>query len=151
MGFDIGIYGHLLGGISYFTEKRDITSWIRIEPKDYTLKPGESKSFKLIIRIPENAEPGLYGAISEDANMVGHSGERRAYIRFKDADAAAVKGGGSLAWTAFRIPVSVKVLGKPVKPSPLAEIADTIKSNIMIIVLLAIIVALLLILLRRRR
>lgn len=130
-------------------EKMDITSWIGIEPKDYALKPGESKSFKLIIKIPENAEPGLYGAISEDANMVGHSGERRTYIRFKDADAAAVKGGGSVAWTAFRIPVSVKVLGKPVQPNPLTSVIT--QKNIKMIALIAIIIMLLIAVMLRRR
>lgn len=130
-------------------EKMDITSWIKIEPKNYTLKPGESKSFTLIINISSNAEPGLYGATSEDANIVGHSGERRTYIRFKDADAEAVKaGGGAVAWTALRIPVSVKVLGKPVKPSPFEGIAETIKSNIIPIALFAIIIVLLVIVLR---
>lgn len=133
-------------------EKMNITSWIEIEPKDYTLKPDESKSFRLIIKIPSTAEQGLYGATSEDANVKGHYGERRTYIRFKDADAEAVRAGvGSVVWTGFRIPVSVNVLGTPEKPSPFEGITDAIKSNILSIALLAVIVVLLVILLRRRK
>jgi len=150
----IGYWGVFYKAVEGDNEKMNITSWIEIEPKDYTLKPGESKSFKLIIRIPENAEPGLYGAISEDANIVGHSGERRTYIRFKDADvAAAVKGEGSVAWTAFRIPVSVKVLGEPLQPKPPAPVIKLTQENITAIALIAIIIIMLLIvvMLRRRR
>ena len=125
----------------------NITSWIEIEPTDYTLKPGESKDFIVRIRIPKNAEPGLYGATSSGAAVLGHYDERRTYIRFSDADASVVETGGQGVWSALRIPVSVKVLGKP---SPLAPIIKGIKTNITVIILLAVIIILLVVLLRRK-
>ena len=126
----------------------NITSWIEIEPTDYTLKPGESKDFIIRIRIPKNAEPGLYGATSPGAAVLGHYDERRTYTRFKDADASAVEAGGQGVWSALRIPVSVNVLGKP---SPLAPIIKGIKANITVIILLAVVIILLVLLLRRKR
>lgn len=133
------------------TEKMDITDLIAITPSNYTLKYDESKTFTVTIRIPKYIEPGLYGATSEDANMKGHSDERRSYIRFKDADASTVGAGGVAAWTGFRIPVSVKVLGKPVQPNPLEPIIKMIQANIMVIILLAIIVILIAVMLRRKK
>ena len=126
----------------------NITSWIEIEPTDYTLKPGESKDFIIRIRIPKNAEPGLYGATSPGAAVLGHYDERRTYVRFKDADASVVEAGGQGVWSALRIPVSVEVLGKP---STLAPIIKGIKENVTTIMLLSVIIILLVVLLRRKR
>lgn len=130
-------------------EKMDITSWIMITPANYTLKPGEAKIFTVRITIPRNAKPGLYGATSEDADMEGHSGERRTYIIFEDADASAAgAGGGSAVQSGMLIPVSVKVLAEP---NPLIPIIRGIEGNIISIVLVAIIIILLAVLLRLRK
>ena len=67
--------------------RMDITSWITIEPKDFTIKQGETKVFTVEVKIPRDAELGLWGATSEEAAKEGHSGERRTYIVFKDAPA----------------------------------------------------------------
>ncbi len=134
------------------SEKMDITSWIEVKPKDYTIKTGEAKHFMLIINVPSDASLGLWGATSEDAGIAGHAAQRRTYIEFKDADAeAVVQGAGSTTYTGIRIPVSVNVLGTPEKPSPFEGITDTLKSNILSIAMLAVIVVLLVILLRRRK
>jgi hypothetical protein len=91
--------------------RMDITSWIEVTPKEYTIKDGEAKEFQLIIKVPPNAEPGLlYGATSEDAAIPGHVDQRRTYIEFVDGDAEAVKAGGVATMSGIRIPVSVKVL-----------------------------------------
>ena len=140
-------YKHIKGD----TEKMNITSWIAIEPNDYTLKEGESKTFTVTIKIPENAKLGLYGVVSPDASAVGYGHLRRIYLKFTDADASAVNAGGSVVWTGFRIPVSINVLGVPVKPSPFEGITETIKSNIITIALFAVIIVLLTVLLRRRK
>src|SRR3989338_9938735 len=60
-------------------EKMDITSWITIKPKDFIIKQGEKKVFTVEVKIPRNAEPGLWGATSEEAGQEGHSDERRTY------------------------------------------------------------------------
>ncbi|MFA6397747.1 MAG: hypothetical protein WDK96_02785 [Candidatus Paceibacterota bacterium] len=113
------------------SEKMDITSWITIEPKDFTIKEGEKQVFAVEIKIPRNAEPGLWGATSEEAGKEGHSDERRTYLIFKDAPA------GGNVYSGLLIPISVKIL-----PSinPLTPIINFIKQNIMVIVLSIIII-----------
>jgi hypothetical protein len=133
------------------SEKMDITSWIEVKPNEYTIKNGEAKHFQLIIKVPSDASPGLYGATSEDAGIPGHVEQRRTYIEFKDGDAEAAKAGGVATMTGIRIPVSVNVLGTPVKPSPFEGIADAIKSNIITIALFVVIIALLVIISRLRK
>ena len=129
-------------------EKMDIRSWITINPTNYRLEKNESKTFTVTIKIPEDAEPGLYGAISEDAGLPGHSAERRTYIVFEDANTTAViEGKGSVAYSGLLIPISVNVLGKP---SPLTPIIKGIKANITVIILLAVIIILFVLLLRRK-
>lgn len=132
------------------SEKMNITSWIEVTPKDYTIKNGEAKHFQLIITVPSDASPELWGATSEDAGIPGHVEERRTYIEFKDGDAESAKAGGVTTMTGIRIPVSVNVLGVPAKPSPLAGLAETVKSNIITISLLAVIVVLLIIINKRK-
>ena len=128
--------------------KMNITSWITIEPKNYTLKQNETKEFTITITIPKNAEPGLYGVNSTDAKIPGHWYQRRTWIQFKDTDAStSLSAGGVAVYTGFKIPVSVKVLGKP---NPLAPIIKGIKANITVIILLAVILILLVVLLRRK-
>jgi hypothetical protein len=133
------------------SEKMNITSWIEVTPKDYTIKTGEAKHFQLIITVPSDASPGLCGATSEDAAIPGHVDQRRTYIEFTDGDAEAAKAGGVATRTGIRIPISVNVLGTPEKPSPFEGITDTLKANILSIAMLAVIVVLLVILLRRRK
>lgn len=91
--------------------KMDITDWITITPPNYILKSGEVKSFTITISIPD-VSPGLYGATSPDADMEGHSDERRTYIVFEDVDASAADAGASAVKSGMLIPVSVKVLEK---------------------------------------
>lgn len=91
--------------------KMDITDWITITPPNYILKSGEVKSFTITISIPD-VSPGLYGATSPDADMEGHSDERRTYIIFEDVDASAADAGASTVKSGMLIPVSVKILEK---------------------------------------
>lgn len=91
-------------------KKMDITDWITITPPNYILKSGEVKSFTITISIPADVSPGLYGATSPDADMEGHSDERRTYIVFEDADTSATDAGASAVKSGMLIPVSVKVL-----------------------------------------
>lgn len=123
-------------------EKMDITSWITIEPKDYTIKQGETKVFAVTVKIPRNAGPGLWGATSEEAGKEGHSGERRTYVVFKDTPA------GGNVYSGLLIPISVKVLPSP---NPLAPVINFIKQNIMIIVFSIVIIVLLAMLLLKKR
>ncbi len=123
--------------------KMDITSWITIEPKDFTIKQGEIKVFTVKVKIPGNAEPGLWGATSQEAGKEGHSGERRTYIVFKDAPA------DGNVYSGLLIPISVKVLPSPNLLAPVINFAAqniiTIALSIVIIVLLA------MLLLKRKR
>lgn len=118
-------------------EKMDITSWIMITPANYTLKPSETKIFIVRISIPRNAKQGLYGATSEDADMEGHSGERRTYTIFEDADASAAGAGGSAVQSGMLIPVSVKVLERE---SSFDVVKEAVKKNNMLILLCVIII-----------
>jgi len=123
-------------------DRMDITSWITIEPKDYTIKEGETKVFTVKVKIPGNAGPGLWGATSEEAAKEGHSGERRTYIIFKDA----ITGGN--VYSGLLLPISVKVLKSP---NPLAPALNFVKQNIVAIVLSIVIIVLLAALLLKRR
>ena len=123
-------------------DRMDITSWITIEPKDYTIKQEEIKAFTVKVKIPGDARPGLRGATSEEAGKEGHSAERRTYIVFKDALA------GGNVYSGLLIPISVKVLKSP---NPLAPVINFVKQNIMTIALSIIIIVLLAMLLLKRR
>jgi hypothetical protein len=104
--------------------KMDIRSWITITPENYTLAEGEVKTFTVEIRIPHDAESGLYGATSPEAGLIGHSDDRRTYILYEDADATAVMTGENVAYTGLLIPVSVIVLSKP---TPTPQVTPSIK------------------------
>lgn len=123
-------------------EKMDITPWITIEPKDFTIKQGETKSFTVNVKIPKEVGPGLWGATSEDAGKEGHSSERRTYIIFKDA----ITDGN--VYSGLLIPVSVKVL-----PSQnlLLPIINFVKQNLMTIALSIVIIVLLAMQLLRKK
>jgi hypothetical protein len=123
-------------------DKMDITSWITFEPKDYSVKEGESKVFIIRVKIPKDAGPGLWGAISEEAGMGGHSSERRTYITFKDT----ITGGN--VYSGLLLPVSVNILPSP---NPLAPVINFVKKNIMTVVLSIVIIVLLAMQLLRRK
>jgi len=123
-------------------DRMDITSWITIEPKDYTIKEGENKVFTVKVKIPGNAGLGLWGATSEEAAKEGHSGERRTYIIFKDAI------GEGNVYSGLLLPISVKVLKSP---NPLAPVINFIEQNIMTIALSIVIIVLLVIILLKKR
>lgn len=122
--------------------RMDITSWITIEPKDFTIKQGEVKIFTVQVKIPKNAEPGLWGATSEEAAKEGHSGERRTYVVFKDAS------GGGNVYSGLLLPISVKVLASK---NPLAPVLNFVTQNIMTIALFIVIIVLLAMLLLKKR
>ena len=122
--------------------KMDITSWIEIEPKDYTIKEGETKVFNVKVKIPKDAGSGLWGATSEEAGKPGHSAERRTYIVFKDA----IIGGN--VYSGLLLPTAVNVLPSP---NPFVPVINFVKQNIMTIALIAVILVLLAMLLLRRR
>jgi hypothetical protein len=147
-------------------ERMDITSWITIEPEEYTIREGESLVFTVRVNIPADAAPGVWGATNAEACQTGHSAERRTYIIYKDA----VSGGN--VYTGMVIPVLVTVLGEespppeetsspapaetslpkpPENPGSTSSALDLIKDNIIVIVLGVIIVILLVVLLTRRR
>ena len=123
-------------------DRTNITSWLTIEPKDYTIKQGETKVFTVKVKIPKDAGQGLWGATSEEAGKEGHSGERRTYIVFKDA----ITGGN--VYSGLLLPISIKVLPSP---NPLAPVINFVKQNIMTIALSIVIIVLLAMLLLRRR
>ena len=116
------------------SDRMDITSWVTIEPKDFLIKQGETKTFTVKVKVPRNAELGLWGATSEEAGKEGHSNERRTYIIFKDA------AGGGNVYSGLLIPVSVKVTESPNIWEP---IINFIMQNIIIIVLSIVILILL--------
>jgi hypothetical protein len=123
-------------------DRMDITPWISIDPNEYVIRQGESILFNVTIAIPQDASPGLWGAISEDAGETGHSDERRTYLIFKDT----VSGGN--VYSGLLIPVSVKVLGKP---NPAAPLIDFVRGNIAITVLIIVVIVLAAVLFRKRR
>ena len=123
-------------------DRMDITSWITIEPKDYTIKQGETRVFTVKVKIPGNAGLGLWGATSEEAAKEGHSGERRTYIVFKDAI------GEGNVYSGLLLPISVKVLKSP---NPLAPALNFVEQNIMTIALFIVIIVLLAMLLLKKR
>jgi hypothetical protein len=123
-------------------EKMDITSWISIEPKEYTLAQGQSQTFTIHIKVPNDATPGLWGATSIDAGQSGHSAERRTYILFKDV----ITGGN--VYSGILIPVSVQVLGKA---NPFIPIISFVQDHLIVIILVVIIVILLVLLIPRMR
>ncbi|KAF5430984.1 hypothetical protein C5S36_11665 [Candidatus Methanophagaceae archaeon] len=125
----------------------NITNWLEVIPEDYTLKAGEEKAFSVRISIPKDAKPGLYGATSEYAGMEGHSGERRTYILFEDASAAA-GAGDSTVYTGLMIPVSVNVLAVQ---NPFTLITRGLKENKHLVALVAIAVILIVVLWRKKR
>src|SRR3989338_8249301 len=88
-------------------DRMDITSWVTIEPKDFTIKQKETKTFTVKVKVPRNAELGLWGATSEEAGKEGHSNEIRTYIIFKDAPA------GGNVYSGLLIPVSIEVTKSP--------------------------------------
>ena len=46
------------------TETYSLATWVKMEPEEFTLGPGEQKFVKFTINIPDNAEPGgHYGSI----------------------------------------------------------------------------------------
>lgn len=125
--------------------KMDITPWITIEPKDYTIKEGESKVFTVKVKIPEDADPGLWGATSAEAAREGHSAERRTYIIFKDA----ITGGN--VYSGLLLPATVNVLENPISPDPSVLVINFVKKNIITIALCAVIIILLAVLLLKGR
>ena len=125
----------------------NITNWLEVNPENYTLKAGEVNEFSVRISIPKDAKPGLYGATSEEAGMEGHSGERRTYILFEDASAAA-GAGDSTIYTGLMIPVSVNVLAVQ---NPFTLITRGLKENKHLVALVSIAVILVVVLLRRKR
>lgn len=122
--------------------RMDITSWITIKPENYTINQGETQVFTIEIQIPKSAEPELWGATSEEAGREGHSGERRSYIVFKDANSEANVYSGLL------IPISVKVLPSP---NPFAAVFLFVQKNIITIVLSIVIVILLVLTVLKRK
>jgi hypothetical protein len=122
--------------------RMDIRSWISFNPSEYTVTQGESKIFTVIVKIPERALAGLWGAASAEAGLTNHSGERRTYIIFKDAFE-----GGNL-YSGMLIPVSVQVLGKA---NPLGAAFNILRENALVSGLVAVIIILLAIILTRLR
>src|SRR3990167_112737 len=47
------------------SDRMDITSWVTIEPKDFLIKQGETKTFTVKVKVPRNAEIGLLFSTSE--------------------------------------------------------------------------------------
>jgi len=124
------------------SDRMDISSWITIEPKDFTIKQKEVKKFTVTVKVPKDAKPGLYGATIEDSGREGRSGERRTYLVFKDAE------GEGNVYSGLLIPTSVTVLAKP---GFLGPAVDFIKQNMIIIVLSLVIVVLLVLVLLKKK
>lgn len=124
------------------SDKMDITSWIEVDPTDYTIKQGENITFIVNINIPKDAELGLWGATSKDAGMEGHSDERRTYLVFKDAPS------DGNVYSGLLIPISIEV-----SPSlnPLTPFINFVSANLMIIILSIVIVVLLVMLLLKKK
>jgi len=131
------------------SEEMNITSWIEIEPNEYTLDEGETEVFTVTIEIPEDAKPGLYGVNSTDAPTPGHWYQRRTWVCFRDADVSVIDSPGVAAWTGFRIPISVIVVGE--EPLISVDMIGEFLTGNMTYILLAVIVILIFILIRTRR
>ena len=116
------------------SDKMDITSWITIEPENYTIEQEEIKTFNVKVKIPKDAGQGLWGALSEEAGKPGHSEERRTYIVFKDANT------GGNVYSGLLLPTAVNVLPSP---DPLVPIINFVKKNIVTIALSLVIIILL--------
>ncbi len=113
-------------------DKMDITSWITISPKDFTIKQGEKLNFTITVKVPRNATSGLWGATVKEAGQEGHSAERRTYVVFKDAPA------GGNVYSGLLIPVSVKVSESA---DAAAGIINFILNNLLVIILSVVIIA----------
>jgi hypothetical protein len=124
------------------SEKMDITSWVTIEPKDYVIKPGETKKFNVIIKIPKNTEPGLWGAVSANAGREGYSDDRRSYIIFKDS----LSDGN--VYSGLLIPISVQVLESK---NSLELLLNLIVQNKWLIILTVIILIMAILLFKKRK
>ncbi len=114
--------------------RMDITSWITIEPENYTIKQKETKTFTVKVKVPRDAELGLWGATSEEAGKEGYSSERRTYIVFKDAP------GGGNVYSGLLLPISVQVSESE---SFLEPLINFVLSNIIVIILSLVIIVLL--------
>jgi hypothetical protein len=115
------------------SEMMDISKWITVEPKNFTISENETKSFNVKIEVPAGTTMGLWGATTNKAGESGHSVERRTYIVFKDT----IEGGN--IYSGLLIPISVQVVGKA---NPLSGILSFLKANLLVIVLVAIILIL---------
>ncbi len=130
-------------------ERMDITSWLTISPEEYTITQGQTITFTVRVKIPANAEPGLWGATTEEAWQSGHSAERRTYLIFKDTPT------GGNVYSGLLLPISVQVLANTSPPaqagetSPLAPALEYITDNIIVVVFGAIIIILLTVLIVR--
>ncbi|MDY6965389.1 MAG: hypothetical protein SVM80_05380 [Halobacteriota archaeon] len=133
-------------GVEGDSEKMNITSWITVTPTDYTIKENETLTFTVTITVPEDAKPGLYGATSEEANILGHIDERRTFIIYADKPVSTAEGGGQGLATGLMIPVSVIVLGEE---SIFLKLSVFLTTNLTYI-LFAMIIVLLIIMLRRK-
>jgi len=133
---------------TYYTQvegddaRMDITSWVTIEPAEYVIKQGESKTFTVRVKIPAGAAPALWGATSTEAGQTGHSAERRTYLIFKDT----ITGGN--VYSGLLIPVSVKVIGKA---NPMTAVVSWVKTNVLVSILILVVIVLLSVLARKRR
>lgn len=108
------------------SDMMDITSWIKISPKDYSIKKGEKKVFSIKIKVPRKIDPGLWGALSVDAGKEGNSNERRTYIVFKDAPE------NGNVYSGLLIPISVNVLEST---NFMLTILNFVIKNLLVIVL----------------
>jgi len=63
------------------TETYSLAKWIKTEPEEFNLKPGEEKLVKFTITIPENAEPGgHYGTVLGGIKAVTGAGGTGAVV-----------------------------------------------------------------------
>ncbi len=119
-------------------ERMNISSWITVEPREFSLMLDERRIFTIKVQIPADAFPGIWGAKSPDAGLSGHAGERRTYILFKDTQED-----GNL-YSGMLIPISVRVLGEA---SPFSSVFRFLNQNALTVFLVIIIIALFIVLL----
>jgi len=63
------------------TETYSLASWIKTDPEEFELKPGEERQVKFTLTIPENAEPGgHYGTVLAGTKAIMGSGSTGAAI-----------------------------------------------------------------------